>query len=94
MSTGSGGKRDGGSSPEGLAVDAPHRLVVRSIDPPGDHGDSTILGAHDTAPARPGAVGAASAAGSGRSAVWICTHGATASQRSSAPCPSAASTRA
>jgi serine/threonine-protein kinase len=55
MSTGSGGKPDGGSQAGRPAADTPQRLVVRSRDP---DSDSTVLGANDTAVAmaasRPG----------------------------------------
>jgi tRNA A-37 threonylcarbamoyl transferase component Bud32 len=54
MSTGSGGKPDGGSQPGRPAAETPQRLVVRSLD---SEGDSTVLGANDTAvavAARPG----------------------------------------
>jgi len=50
MSTGSGGKPDGGSQPGRSVADTPQRLVVRSLDP---DSDSTILGANDTAVAGP-----------------------------------------
>jgi len=69
MSNGSGGKPDGDSQPGRPAADTPQRLVVRSLEP----GDSTVLGANDTAVAARSAsptaisdtsVGAASAAGS------------------------------
>ena len=46
MSSGSGGKPDGGTQPGRPAADTPQRLVVRSLDP---ESDSKILGAHDTA---------------------------------------------
>jgi serine/threonine protein kinase len=46
MSTGSGGKPDGGTQPGRPAADTPQRLVVRSLDP---ESDSKILGANDTA---------------------------------------------
>jgi eukaryotic-like serine/threonine-protein kinase len=46
MSTGSGGKPDGGSQPGRPAAETPQRLVIRSLDP---ESDSTILGANDTA---------------------------------------------
>jgi serine/threonine-protein kinase len=45
MSNGSGGKPDGDSQPGRPAADTPQRLVVRSLEP----GDSTVLGANDTA---------------------------------------------
>jgi serine/threonine protein kinase len=50
MSTGSGGKPDGGSQPGRSVADTPQRLVVRSLDP---DSDSTILGGNDTAVAGP-----------------------------------------
>src|ERR1043165_5246443 len=46
MSSGSGGKPDGGTQPGRPAADTPQRIVVRSLDP---ESDSKILGAHDTA---------------------------------------------
>src|SRR5262245_19130132 len=46
MSTGSGGKPDGGTEPGRPAADTPQRIVVRSLDP---EKDSKVLGAHDTA---------------------------------------------
>ena len=54
MSSGLGGKREGGSPPGRPAADTPQRLVVRSRDP---DSDSTVLGGNDTAVAarsRPG----------------------------------------
>ena len=48
MSSGLGGKPDGGSQPGRPIAHTPQRLVVRSRDPEGEH-DSTILGANDTA---------------------------------------------
>jgi eukaryotic-like serine/threonine-protein kinase len=68
MSNGSGGKPEGGSQPGRPAADTPQRLVVRSLEP----GDSTVLGANDTAvAARSGsqtAVSETSAAGAVRAA--------------------------
>jgi len=52
MSSGLGGKPEGGSQPGRPAADTPQRLVVRP-----DHSDSTVLGGNDTAVAarsRPG----------------------------------------
>jgi serine/threonine-protein kinase len=46
MSTGSGGKPEGGSQPGRPAADTPQRLVVRAREP---QADSTVLGSHDTA---------------------------------------------
>ena len=54
MSSGSGGKREGGSQPGRPAAETPQRRVVRSRDP---DSDSTVLGGNDTAVAarsRPG----------------------------------------
>src|SRR5690348_16341688 len=55
MSSGSGGKPDGGTPTGRPAADTPQRIVVRSLEP---QSDSTILGANDTAvavaTARPG----------------------------------------
>jgi serine/threonine-protein kinase len=70
MSTGSGGKPDGGSQAGRPAADTPQRLVVRSRDP---DSDSTVLGANDTAVAmatsRPGdgetSLGTTAASGGG-----------------------------
>jgi eukaryotic-like serine/threonine-protein kinase len=45
MSSGSGGKPDGGTQPGRPAADTPQRLVVRSLDPDSD----SKLGANDTA---------------------------------------------
>jgi serine/threonine-protein kinase len=50
MSTGSGGKPDGDSQPGRPAADTPQRIVVRSIE----SGDSTAMGAVDTAVAARG----------------------------------------
>src|SRR5690242_15817056 len=46
MSSGSGGKPDGGTQPGRPAADTPQRIVVRSLDP---ESDPKVLGAHDTA---------------------------------------------
>src|SRR5689334_17171115 len=46
MSSGSGGKPGGGTPTGRPAADTPQRLVVRSLD---SEGDSTVLGANDTA---------------------------------------------
>jgi tRNA A-37 threonylcarbamoyl transferase component Bud32 len=46
MSSGSGGKPDGGTQPGRPAADTPQRLVVRSLDP---DSDSKVLAANDTA---------------------------------------------
>ena len=46
MSSGSGGKPEGGTQPGRPTADTPQRLVVRSLDP---DSDSKVLGANDTA---------------------------------------------
>ena len=46
MSSGSGGKPEGGTQPGRPAADTPQRLVVRSLDP---DSDSKVLAANDTA---------------------------------------------
>src|ERR1044071_8205889 len=66
MSTGSGGKPDGGSQAGRPAADTPQRLVVRSRDP---DSDSTILGANDTAVAMAASRPGETRAGSGDTVV-------------------------